>query len=96
MNLPEETLLGFFGHDPSINITPILGKVGIPTLIGHGTEDRIVPFADGQFLAENIPDAQLYPFKDLGHLPIFTAPGEFCEVLDRFVKTGTVPAPAGG
>jgi hypothetical protein len=35
----------------------------------------------------------LYPFPGKGHLPIFTATTEFCDVLRQFVKTGTVPEP---
>ncbi len=38
-----------------------------------------------------VPGAQLYLFEGRGHLPIFTATGEFCEVLRSFVLTGTVP-----
>jgi hypothetical protein len=37
-------------------------------------------------------NAQLYAFEGKGHLPIFTATDEFCEVLRRFVRTGTATA----
>ena len=35
---------------------------------------------------------KLYAFEGKGHLPIFTATDEFCEVLRRFVRTGTATA----
>ena len=43
-------------------------------------------------IAAGLPNAQLYAFEGKGHLPIFTATDEFCEVLRRFVRTGTATA----
>ena len=37
-------------------------------------------------LAEHLPDARLHLFEGRGHLPIFTATAEFCDVLRRFVR----------
>ena len=39
---------------------------------------------------ENRPQARLYAFEGLGHLPIFPGRREFCDVLRRFVRTGGV------
>jgi len=64
----------------------------VPTLIAHGTEDRQVPFAAAEYLAAHIPGAQLYPFTGYGHVPLFTATQEFCEVLRRFVRGATAEA----
>ena len=52
----------------------------------HGTEDRLISLATAAYLAEEIPGARLYAFPDKGHLPIFTATTEFCEVLGQFVR----------
>jgi pimeloyl-ACP methyl ester carboxylesterase len=51
-----------------------------------------VPFAAAEYLAAHIPSAQLYPFVGYGHVPLFTATQEFCEVLRAFVRTGGLPA----
>jgi pimeloyl-ACP methyl ester carboxylesterase len=64
--------------------------VKTPTLVLHGTQDRRGPLAAAHFLAEGPPDSRLYLFEGSGHLPIFTATGEFCDVLRRFVRTGEV------
>jgi pimeloyl-ACP methyl ester carboxylesterase len=90
LGMPRETVLSFYDRDPDMDIRPLLGAIRVPTLIAHGTEDRQVPFAAAEYLAAHIPGAQLYPFKGYGHVPLFTATQEFCDVLRRFVRTGTV------
>src|SRR5919106_623306 len=69
--------------------------IRVPTLIVHGTEDRQVPFAAAEYLATHIPGAQLYAFKGYGHVPLFTATQEFCQVLRRFVRSGVAAVPRG-
>jgi pimeloyl-ACP methyl ester carboxylesterase len=44
-----------------------LGSINVPTLVIHGTEDPIVPFAHGEEIAANIPGAQLLTMKGVGH-----------------------------
>ncbi len=92
LELPRETVLSFYDRDPEMDIRPLLAAVRVPTVIAHGTEDRQVPFAAAEYLAAHIPGAQLYPFKGYGHVPLFTATQEFCELLRRFVRTGAVDA----
>jgi pimeloyl-ACP methyl ester carboxylesterase len=90
LSMPRETVLSFYDRDPEMDIRPLLTTIRVPTLIAHGTEDRQVPFAAAEYLAAHIPGAQLYPFKGYGHVPLFTATQEFCDVLRRFVRTGAV------
>jgi pimeloyl-ACP methyl ester carboxylesterase len=44
-----------------------LGKIVTPTLVVHGTEDVLVPFACGQDTARRIPNAAFVPIKGMGH-----------------------------
>jgi pimeloyl-ACP methyl ester carboxylesterase len=90
LDMPRETALSFFDPDPDMDIKPLLAAISVPTLIAHGTEDRQVPFAAAEYLAAHIPGAQLYPFLGYGHVPLFTATQEFCDVLQAFVRTGEV------
>jgi pimeloyl-ACP methyl ester carboxylesterase len=92
LRLPRETVVNNWAPDPDFNIAPLLGRVKAPTLVLHGTEDRRVPLTAAHYLAEHLPDARLYLFEGRGHLPIFTATTEFCDVLRRFVTTGEVAA----
>jgi pimeloyl-ACP methyl ester carboxylesterase len=86
--LPRETILGFYDPDPSVDVTPILGSIGVPVLVAHGREDRIGDFAAAEYIAAHLPDARLYAFEGKGHSPMFSATDEFCKVLKRFVRTG--------
>jgi pimeloyl-ACP methyl ester carboxylesterase len=90
--LPGGTLRNFFLSLPTIDAETLAGKIQAPTLVMHGTEDCNVPFEYGEVIASRIPGAVFYPFVGRGHLPNCTAPGEFCEVLIQFLRTGTVPS----
>jgi DNA-binding SARP family transcriptional activator/pimeloyl-ACP methyl ester carboxylesterase len=88
LRLPRESILSNWAPDPDIDIAPILDQVKTPALILHGTEDRRVSVAAARHLARHLPDARLHLFEGRGHLPIFTATAEFCDVLRRFVRCG--------
>jgi len=87
----RDTWLNFLDPGPDLEIGPILADVSVPTLVMHGTEDRSVPVERGRYIAARIPGASLYLFEGKGHLPIFTATSEYCDVLRRFVRSGEVP-----
>ncbi len=86
LKLPRQSILNTWTPDPEVDIGPILGHVKTPTLVLHGTEDRRVSLAAAHHLARSIPDARLHLFEGRGHLPIFTATEEFCQVLRRFIS----------
>jgi pimeloyl-ACP methyl ester carboxylesterase len=44
-----------------------LSEISIPTLILHGTEDKILPAENAKVLAEKIPSAELFLFENAGH-----------------------------
>jgi class 3 adenylate cyclase/pimeloyl-ACP methyl ester carboxylesterase len=95
LQAPTESVLAFFSPDAGTAISPLLGQVRIPMLVTHGTADRLVPFETGRDLAQRAPGARFYAFEGRGHLPIFTATAEFCEVLRRFIVTGEVLSTGG-
>jgi len=50
-----------------------LEQIAVPTLVVHGTADRLVPFPEhGQALAARIPGAELLAVEDGDHVAIFT------------------------
>jgi pimeloyl-ACP methyl ester carboxylesterase len=95
LELPRETILGFFAPDPTADVIPLLGDIAVPVLVTHGTADRLIQFAAAELIASRVPGAQLYAFEGKGHLPLFAATDEFCEVLRSFVRTGTPRRAAG-
>jgi pimeloyl-ACP methyl ester carboxylesterase len=44
-----------------------MGEISVPTLVVHGTEDRIMPYAYASALAETIPGARRMTFEGAGH-----------------------------
>ena len=86
LSLPRETLLSFFDPDPTKDVMPLLSAIPAPVLVAHGREDRLITFAAAEEIASRLPHAQLYAFDRKGHLPIFTATTEFCDVVRRFVQ----------
>jgi class 3 adenylate cyclase/pimeloyl-ACP methyl ester carboxylesterase len=89
LEMPHETLLSFFDPDPTIDVTPILGEIAVPVLLIHGGADRLIDPRAAQFIAAQLPDARVYVFEGKGHMPLFMATDEFCQVLRTFVRTGT-------
>ena len=47
-----------------------LGDIKVPVSIWQGAEDRMVPFAHGQWLSENIPGVRTHLFNEHGHLSL--------------------------
>jgi pimeloyl-ACP methyl ester carboxylesterase len=44
-----------------------LGEMSVPTLVLHGTDDPLFPFAHAEALADEIPGARLLPLEGMGH-----------------------------
>jgi pimeloyl-ACP methyl ester carboxylesterase len=59
-----------------------LGKIQVPTLVLHGKDDPLVPFACGADTARRIGDAQLVGIHGMGH---DLAPGVVAHLLEALV-----------
>jgi 3-oxoadipate enol-lactonase len=62
-----------------------LKRIEAPTLIVHGREDRVVPVANAEILAERIPSARLRILDEAGHLYSTEQP-EVDEEIARFFR----------
>jgi pimeloyl-ACP methyl ester carboxylesterase len=60
----ELQVQAIFGHDTSAR----LGGIGAPTLIVHGTDDGVLPLANGELIASLLPAARFEPLEDVGHM----------------------------
>lgn len=61
-----------------------LAAVHVPTLIVHGTRDRLVPFAAGEYLARHLMQAQWLPLANAGHAPFLSQAQTFAAALTEF------------
>jgi poly(3-hydroxyalkanoate) depolymerase len=64
---------------------PFLRFLSQPTLVMAGTDDPIVPLANGRILARLIPDARLVTIDD-GHLFLVTSAGQSAEIVSDFLR----------
>jgi pimeloyl-ACP methyl ester carboxylesterase len=71
------------GHRPvaTFSSSALLRKVGVPTLIMHGRDDREVPFHNAEEIARTCPSARLMAFDGLGHRTLLYAPPVFRAVM---------------
>jgi len=60
------------------------GSITAPTLVLHGTEDRVVDPRNARLLADRIPHARLEMLPGLGHLFFWEAPDAFVDAVTRF------------
>jgi 3-oxoadipate enol-lactonase len=65
-----EQMKAIAGHDTSAR----LGRISAPTLLIHGTEDRLVPVANGRQVAELMPSSRLELLEGVGHLFFWEQP----------------------
>jgi len=75
-----------------LDIAAEIGRIGIPTCIVCGAEDKMTPPAMSEFLNSNIRGSQLALIPKAGHFVMMEQPEAFNSVITRFVQS--LPAPA--
>jgi len=71
----------------NIDLREQLEELSMPTLIMHGEQDAIIPFAASLAMAEVLPDCQLQKFEACGHAPFLTQPEAFNTSLNNWWQT---------
>jgi pimeloyl-ACP methyl ester carboxylesterase len=75
-----------------IDVRHVLPAVRVPTLILHGSEDTVVPLEVAQYVAAEIPTAQLIEIQGAGHLafgaPALAAVAETERFLNEAYEAG--------
>ncbi|REE83955.1 pimeloyl-ACP methyl ester carboxylesterase [Paenibacillus taihuensis] len=62
-----------------------LSSIHVPTLIIHGTHDKIVPFSQGEKTHELIPNSQFVPFEFSGHGAFIEEKDKLNQLLIKFI-----------
>lgn len=52
----------------TFDVSDRLDEITVPTLVLHGTDDRVVPYENAELLAEGLPDVRLEPIEGGSHL----------------------------
>ncbi len=76
------------GHD----VQARLGEITVPTLVIHGTEDQMLPFANGELIATKIPGARLAALEGVGHMFWWERPQESAALLREHACVARVPS----
>jgi class 3 adenylate cyclase/pimeloyl-ACP methyl ester carboxylesterase len=72
-----------------IDVTALLAKVSVPTLVMHARDDARVPFDSGRRLAAGIPGARFVPLQSRNHLILENEPafGKFVQEIRAFLAS---------
>ena len=63
-----------------------LGELTVPTLVMHGTEDRVISVDNGRFIADAIPGAELVLLEGAGHVYHWEQPEAADDAILDFVR----------
>ncbi|MEW6186527.1 MAG: alpha/beta hydrolase [Thermodesulfobacteriota bacterium] len=74
-----------FGAVLTYDTSSRLDKISAPTLVIHGDYDPLIPYGNGQYLADHIKGARLSTFPGVGHLPHIEATEQFNRVVIEFL-----------
>ena len=70
-------------HNPKLSNH--LHRIDCPTLILWGDDDRLIPPAHGQYLADHIHGAKLEVFEQCGHMLPFEQTDKFVDCVEKFL-----------
>jgi pimeloyl-ACP methyl ester carboxylesterase len=66
------------------DLTELLPRVSVPTLLIWGSADDAAPLSHGETMERLIPDAGLVVFEGAGHFAYLDEAGRFCTILRHF------------
>lgn len=78
----RETLVKVVNED----LTNMLSKVSVPTLLVWGADDTATPVDDGRLMEQLIPDAGLVVLENAGHYSYLDRLPEFLHITGQFLK----------
>jgi DNA-binding CsgD family transcriptional regulator len=67
------------------DVTSLLPRIAVPTLVLHRERDRAAPLAQGQALADGIPGARLDVLPGRSHLPYIGDADSIARAIRRFL-----------
>jgi len=83
--LPDTpTLLAGLDWLRDVDLRPQLTRISTPTLLIHGEHDPLMPLPAVQWLAQQLPKAQLEVIAGAAHAPFLTDPDAFARHIGEF------------
>lgn len=84
----EEAAMAQAMAQTTFDVSERLDRIGAPTLVVAGTEDRVVPPQNAEMLAAAIPNARLDLIQGAGHLVFIEAADRFNRDVGAFLNGG--------
>jgi len=69
----------------NFDVSDRVGSIDLPTLVLHGTDDRVLPVENGRRIAEKLPDARLEILEGAPHMLMIERSKEVNELLEAFL-----------
>jgi pimeloyl-ACP methyl ester carboxylesterase len=79
------TMRDIFVKTVNEDLTPLLSKVTVPTLVVWGENDTIRPISEGIFIKNHIPHAKLRVVWGAGHSPHLEKRNEFVTLIKEYL-----------
>lgn len=89
MTISPDMAARFMEIGGEADVTALLSRVTMPTLVMHATDDARVPFDAGRRMAAAIPNARFVPLQGRNHLILEDEPAfrQFVEALHAFLAS---------
>ncbi|MFN8532479.1 MAG: alpha/beta fold hydrolase [Dehalococcoidia bacterium] len=84
-----QAMVAFATAAGQADLRPLLPLVTMPVLVLHRREDPIVPFALGEYLAGNLPQATLRDFPGPHHLPYLGETQPLTDAVTSFLRASS-------
>lgn len=66
------------------DLRPLLSRVVQPVRLLHGSEDKLMPLAAAEWLADQLPGSRLSVFGQSGHAPFLSRPADCASLIEGF------------
>lgn len=84
----EAVFMGFVENSRPYALDGRVGALIQPTLIIHGREDKVVPFAIGEKMHQLIPHSEMLVLEESGHAPVWDQPRQLKKAIMDFLLNG--------
>ncbi len=84
--LPESIATAILFDQTLQDYRPVLAQVDVPTLLCFGRDEKLIPVAAGEHLAQALPQARLVVFEESSHCPFMEEPERFNREVAAFVQ----------
>lgn len=65
---------------------PLVSRITQPVRLLHGSEDKLMPVAAAEWLADHLPNGRLSVFQHSGHAPFVSRPADCATLIESFIR----------